>query len=680
MKLPYSMLLDFVDTQLNPDEVGQLLTMIGFELEDVLSLEGEPVLHLNATANRGDVTNAFGFAREVLAKDPKAKPTELFRSMNLNAFECHTTESCVGLQMKSDKCSRYSYQIYCDVQNGSSPEWLQKRLLQASIRPISLIVDLTNYVMLELGQPMHAFDLDTLSGPEIIVREANAGETLATLNGVENQLQSHHLLICDAKKPIALAGIMGGAETEITESTRNILLESAHFNPNSVRATRTQLGISTESSYRFERWVDPEGTLRALKRFQELYEKITGKACAVPTGESDHYPKPYKCPNISVRVTRAQKIFGINIASGDAKGYLEALGFQVQGNGEPFQVQNPSWRPDVTQEIDLVEEIGRIHGYDLIPQTPPQGTTTQGGVFGFYQKADQTANLMIQNGFAQVISHTLGKYHPLDHPRGLSISVRNPHSPEASLLRSSVLSGLSDVALRNGGKNIALFEVGKAFYKLDDQIVERTQLGLWSQGSFNEFDWQTKNQREIDFYTLKGVVENLALHLRITVDFHVPKSIDGRFHPTRCAELRVDAKKIGIAGQIHPDVAENIGIPENTYLAEIDLIDLFSNKQDSVTTKPISKNPAIRRDIAILVEKSISYDQIDHVIRRECGEVLEKVWLFDVFAGKGMSDTQHSLAIGMLLRKPGQNLTDEEANKIRDQIVSKLEQLGAKLR
>jgi len=391
MKMPFAMLRDLVETRLTADQIGDLLTMAGFELEELQFVDGEPVLDVKVMANRGDGLSAMGLAREILAKDPDSRPTALY-TRAVDRFRSEDEETVpaappVGVEILTEACTRYACRLFTNVQNGPSPEWLQKRLTQAGMRPISLLVDLTNYVLLEQGQPLHAFDYDKLHGGRIVVRDARQGEKLITLDGAEHDLsEAGMMMICDVDHPVAAAGIMGGLETEVGPETQTMLLESAHFSNTSVRRTRKLLGLSTEASYRFERWVDPNGVVAALNRFAELYSGIAGPD-GVVIGLVDVYPKPFELPAIRVRMERVCRLLGTDVSEADAKRYLTSLGFGIDspdvitqigeiltravtpGAKGEFSARPPSWRPDVVREDDVIEEIGRVHGYRPDPRS-----------------------------------------------------------------------------------------------------------------------------------------------------------------------------------------------------------------------------------------------------------------------------------------------------------------------
>ena len=661
-------------------ELGDLLTRAGFELEGNDEVEGEAVLDIKVMANRGDGLSALGLAREVLAKAPGAIATPLYEAALARFPASDSGDPAVPIRIETEACSRYAARAYDQVQNGSSPEWIQKRLRQAGQRPISLLVDLTNYVMLELGQPLHAFDLDKLHGKQIVVRGARAGEKIKTLNGDEHELQAHHMMICDQDRPVAVAGVMGGEETEVGPQTTSMLLESAHFNNSSVRKTRKELGLNTEASYRFERSVDPEGVVAALNRFDALYRDATGKSSR--PGVVDVYPGKPSPTSLTFRPARASLLLGMPVTEDECEHYLTKLGFMVELQDGSFRVTAPTWRPDVILEEDVVEEIGRVHGYDKIPEKLPQGTTRGGGTFGLYSIIDTAKKTMLRCGLDQMISHSLRDRHPLDFDPSRFVTIRNPHSPELAQLRNSLLPGLAEAAMRNGGKNVRLFEIGKVFVQGQYQKDESPELAILMTGEMQDPHFQMKNPPVADFWTLKGIIMELGKLIKDDVTFLLPRDPDRRFHPTRQAGVLVDQGRlwVGTFGQIHPLIADEVGLPHETYLAELDLLVFFQNPDAEIQIKNISRNPAVRRDIAFTISKEVPFRTLRMAIRDACGDVLEKDWLFDVYAGQGIPEGEHSLGIALQLRKMGENFTDEEANEVRDRAVGAVRELGGTLR
>jgi phenylalanyl-tRNA synthetase beta chain len=681
MKFPYSMLLDYVSTSLSATEVGDLLTMTGFELEGLEKVDDEWVLDIKVASNRGDGLSVFGLAREVLAKDPSAKATDLYRQASDRFSMPDTgdqgeTGRLTSVRIETPECNRYACRLFHGVGAGEAPKWIQKRLEAADQRPISLLVDLTNYVMLELGQPLHAFDMDKLRGGCIVVRNAKAGEKLTTLNGVEHELRPEQMMICDAERPVGAPGIMGGLETEVTDSTQNMLLESAHFLNTTVRRTRNQLGLNTEASYRFERSVDPEGVVAALNRFAMLLAEVDGGSSLVK-GVIDVYPGKSIPAPLTLRMSRVVRLLGMEVTAEQARTYLERLGMTVTGSGEPFTVQPPSWRPDVVREDDLVEDVGRVHGYDKIPERLVEGSTPQGGVHGVYARVDRIRDCALRCGFNQMMSHTMRDLHPLDEPGIERVAVRNPTSPEMAMLRCSLLPCLAEAARRNGGRDLHLFEFGRVFRGGDGTCEER-RIALLSVGALEEGHWVKSESPQADFFSLKGVVEELLATARVTASF--APSTDPRLHPNRQAAISVGKHQVGVVGQIHPDVAEASDLAPQAVLAELDLEFLATVAEERFKMKSVSRNPAVRRDIAILISKEVAYATLQKATGDAGGEVLEKQWLFDVYEGKGIPEGSHSLAIALQFRKMGGNFTDEEANQVRDRVAAALVALGATMR
>ncbi|MCW5942762.1 MAG: phenylalanine--tRNA ligase subunit beta [Fimbriimonadaceae bacterium] len=684
MKFPCSMLRDYVETSLDAHQIGDLLTMAGFELEGAEPLGDDVVLDVKVMSNRGDGLSVFGLAREVLAKDRQSRPTPLYERASTRFSlpeSAGTVADRTSVAIETPACRRYACRIFDEPPLEGTPALIRERLEASGMRSINLVVDLTNYVMLELGQPLHAFDMDTLGGGRIVVRQARDNERLTTLDGKVHALAPEMMMICDADRPVAVAGVMGGAETEVSASTKTVLLESASFVNLSVRKTRKRLGLNTEASYRFERSVDPDGVVAALNRFAELLAEVDGGASRVP-GVLDVYPDPPKPVAIPLRHARTERLLGMAVTPVQMAHYLERLGCRVESplDDADFSITPPSWRPDLVREDDLIEEIGRVHGFETIPETPIHGSATPGGVFGVYRFIDQVREAMLRLGYTQVISHTLRDEHPLDFGGLFKARVKNPVSPETAMLRNSLLPCLADAALRNGGRDLHLFEIGKVFTRGEFQFDESPELAILSTGRLDQVHWRDGASAEADFYELKGVVEQMGEIVRTELHVEPVVTPDPRFHPTRqAALLTTDDVLVGGFGVIHPDVAEAVGLPTNTLMAEMDLLAFYRGDHDHLHLRSISRNPAVRRDIAFQIAKDVPWSAVETTIREAAGEVLEKQWLFDVYEGAGLPEGTHSLAVAMQLRKPS-NFTDEEANQVRDAVVAALAGLGAKPR
>ncbi|MCW5937573.1 MAG: phenylalanine--tRNA ligase subunit beta [Fimbriimonadaceae bacterium] len=669
MKLTESMIRDMVDTTMTAEEIGDLLTMVGFEIEEITEQEGEKVLDINIMANRGDGASSLGIAREILAKSSEASPTKLYQW--LTTFEGPTSDdlpqSSIAVSIQTPACSRFACQEFSEIQNGPSPEWLQERLRRIGQRPISLLVDLTNYVMIETGQPLHAYDMAKLTESTIVVREARPGETVKTLDETERTLPGGALVIADESRPIGVAGVMGGFETEVDGQTTRCLLEAAHFDHQRVRQSRKSLKLQTDASYRFERYVDPNGPIRAIARFAQILAE-TGEG-APSSRITDEYPAPPKRHPITLTLDRASARLGMPVHDKKQIGYLRSLGCQVVETAGSMQVVPPTWRIDLIRSDDLVEEIGRMHGYEKIPEALPHGFSSVGGVHGLYAFIDQVQERFLRLGFDQAMSHSMTSKSPLDAPLQ-PVEIRQPHSPELAFLRTSLLPGLADTFARNDSHNQLWFETGRVF----SEGKESLSLGLLATGRLNLTSWNHTSEDIFDFYTFKAcVLEGLDPHLSSALTLKLGN--DPRLHPTRQAALG----KYGILGQVHPTIAAQTGLPAMTFLAEIDLEAAFAELRKVPSYRPIFRNPPARRDVALLVPESVSYHALSEAITLAGGSSLEHYELFDAYKGQGVPQGHVSYAITLQFRKDG-NFTDAEANLVRDEIVKALQPLGVSIR
>ncbi|MGO8671062.1 MAG: phenylalanine--tRNA ligase subunit beta, partial [Capsulimonadaceae bacterium] len=473
MKLPVEWLREFVDTPVDDLVLADKLTMVGLEVEEILSSDDGPVFDMKVTPNRGDWLSVLGAAREAAA----AFDVDLRWRSPILPDESPDVRRWAGVLVTDPLlCPRYGGKVIRNVQHGPSPDWMQKRLTAAGMRPIDVVVDITNYVLLEFGQPLHAFDYDKLPEGRVVVRPAREGETIVTLDGVERLLPTGALMICDHEKPACIAGIMGNAESEVTTSTRHIFLEAAHFSPVSIRKTSKLLGLTTEASYRFERVVDPELVPIALERAAELIADLAGGE--VVLGRIDLYPNPVQPRTIALRPSRTNNILGTNLASGEIAHSLRRLGLTVgsspssfQGEGRNdvlFQVTVPTFRPDLVKEIDLIEEVGRIVGYDTLPETLPRrpGTAAVDAPAGVL--AVRLRDVLSGLGMQEIQTHVLTAVSPFDDPAHASgrVCVRQALSAELSGLRGALMPNLLDsvaLNLRRRQTDVRLFETGKVF-------------------------------------------------------------------------------------------------------------------------------------------------------------------------------------------------------------------------
>ncbi|HUT75986.1 MAG TPA: phenylalanine--tRNA ligase subunit beta [Armatimonadota bacterium] len=681
MKVPYSWLKDFVPVEAPPDEVGRRLTMLGLEVESIAQVDDDQVLDVQATSNRGDGLSILGVAREVAAafELPLTLPSAAVRE----AGEPAAALASVRVD-DPDLCPRYSARVMTELEVKTSPPWVIHRLLRCGMRPINAVVDATNYVMLELGQPLHAFDCDLIApGPDgraaVIVRTAREGEPLTTLDGVERKLAAGMLVIADPERAIALAGVMGGANTEVSWSTTRVLLESAHFNRVSVRRTRKALELDTEASYRFERIVDPGGTVAALDRVAAIIADACGGKVA--RGITDQYPKAILPVTIELRPRRANQLLGTRLSKARMAALLRRLQLEVE-QGEALRVTCPTYRPDLQAEIDLVEEVARVHGYDRIPATVTGGAGAPGRQAPELEFDLRVKQALMACGLNEALSYTLtdagvfDRLHlPPGHPRRRALRVKNPKSEEYTVLRTTMLdSMLSALAhnARRGVSDVALFEVGRVYLPVpsavegrreqDDLPHERRSAGIAVMGGAWSSRWGLDPAAtRADFYSLKGIVEQVASNLcEGDLDFAALS------HPSlregHAAAVRLDGEEIGLLGAPSVAVRDHYDLPDGAYVAELNLEAMMRRARGHAQSRRLSRYPAVRRDIALIIPGGVLAREVEQVIRRQAGENLERVDLFDLYTGRPVPAGYKSLAYALAFRHAERTLTDEEAD------------------
>lgn len=679
MRVPIEWLKEYVDVQVSPEDLAHRLTMAGLEVEAIEHDEGEPVLNVKVTPNRGDCLSMVGVAREVAALYglPLRHPMPSARTTEPGDAPQYASVQIID----EDLCPRYAARVVRNIRIAPSPEWMQRRLIAAGMRPINNVVDVTNYVMLELGQPLHAFDLDLLPGGQIVVRRAKPGERIVTLDGVERELQPEMLMICDASHPVAVAGVMGGGETEVTSNTRNVLLESAHFNPTSIRRTAQRLQLSTEASYRFERVVDPGGVVSALDRACELLQQIG--AGEPVDGVVDVYPRSTKECTVTLRPQRCNLLLGLNLDAQTMVDCLRRLQLGAELIDGVIHATVPTFRPDLNIEEDLAEEVGRVYGYENIPERLPFGHTHRGSDSPDTRLIRPLQEAFVRAGLVEVHTHTLRAPGPLDDPNRAPVRVRNAASEELSTLRNSLIPSLVDVVAHNLARRqteIFLFEVGRVFYVLPDgDYMETLKAGFAITGSVFPPGWDARYPAA-DFFTAKGVVQTLLETVGVEEAQYAPAS-DPRFHPGRSAKVSVSEQEVGIFGELHPDVLEKLDITRRTVLAgEFDVYTLWSLATGRVRYVPLPKYPAVLRDLAVVAAEDVPYQTVEQTVRQAGGTLLESVRLFDVYRGERIPEGTRSLALSLTFRSSERTLTDDEVDQIVGQIVQALEGIGAKLR
>jgi phenylalanyl-tRNA synthetase beta chain len=645
---------------------------------------GDIVIDLDVTPNRPDCLSVIGIAREAAALTG-----QLVRVVEPRYEETTTPISekiSVEIQA-SDLCPRYSVTLIKDIKILPSPKWMQDRLIASGMRPINNIVDISNYVMLEYGNPLHTFDYDKIVGQKIIVRRASEGEVIISLDGIERKLSSNMLVIADAARAVAVAGVMGGANSEVTEKTTNILLEAASFNPFNIHSTGAALNLPSEARYRFERGISAGLTLPALKRATQLIVELGGgKVCQ---GYVDVFPgnvptKPIKLSSLKIR-----RLLGIEYSKEEINQTLVSLGFEVkeaEQNGE-YLVTPPYWRSDIHLEVDLMEEVARIRGYDQIPTTLLAEPIPHQNPDPSYDLKRKIRQSLVADGFCEVLNFSLTSLEMLtkiDAERKplsvLPMRVANPMTAEMEYLRTSfrpmLLSSFAANRRYEDG-SIRLFEVGKVYLKKDKGLPDEreTVCGVMGGLQFAK-SWQNNDQK-LNFFDVKGVAEGLLFGLGLNPKFE--KGQDFGLHPNKQAEIYLEDKKIGVVGEVHPKVLFAFDIGEPVYLLEMDLKSLVAFTTVEKIYKAIPKFPSIVRDMALIVDASIAHQTIQKLI--QSFSLVEGVEIFDVYSGGQVPVGKKSLAYRINYRSSNHTLKDEEVGQIHLKILDRLNsELGAVLR
>lgn len=655
----------------------------GTDVAAVLGLD-DVVLVLELTPNRADCLSVLGVAREVAAITgaPLRLPVITVEEKGQGI------EGLARVEIEApDLCARYVARLVLDVKIGPSPAWLQAYLRAAGMRPINNVVDITNFVMLEMGQPLHAFDYDLLQQHTIIVRRAAAGEKITTLDGVERELDREMLIIADAARPVAVAGVMGGLETEVTSGTVNILIESAHFDGTSIRRTSRKLGLRSEASTRFERGVNLEGAAAAADRAAQLMAELAGGRVA--GGRLDRYVRKYKPTTIILRPERVNFILGTDLASSTMKEILERLHLEVKGEG-PFEVTVPPNRGDLTQEIDLIEEIARLYGYDRIPASLPGNITARKKETPGQRWEEAGREAAAAAGLAEVVTYSFVSPRALDnlrlpeeHEWKHTVKLQNPLREDQSILRPSLLPGLLEVTARNASRRVlpvAIYEVGRVFKPHGRQLPEEhLRLGGLVMGSTGR-SWN-RPAEEMDFFYLKGIVENILARVNIKEVVWEATADYPFLHPGRGANIKKDGTTLGFIGELHPDVLAVYDLPARACVFELDWEQAEKFNRREVGYDPLPRFPAVERDLAVVVKDDIPAAVVAETIRRAAGRELKECTLFDVYRGAPVPEGHKSLAYSLVYQLPDRTLTDAEVNAAQERVWKALEeQLGARLR
>jgi phenylalanyl-tRNA synthetase beta chain len=654
---------------------------LGVNLGEALGLK-DIVLDISITPNRPDCLCMIGVAREIAALTHQRLKLP-FLSLPDRGEEIHRKTSVTILD--PDLCPRYVARMIEGVKIGPSPLWMRNRLEKVGIRSISNVVDVTNFIMMEYGQPLHAFDFRFLEEGRIVVRRAKTGEEFVTLDGVERMLDDEMLMICDGAKPIAIAGVMGGLNSEIKEDTQVVLLESAYFNPMSNRRTSRRLGLETEAAFRFGRGIDYGGCLSVANRAAQLIQELAGGK--VVEGAVDVYPKPIKPNPIHLSVRRAFQIIGTDIPGKQVKTYLEDLELHVQKEDEDtFVVTPPSFRGDLEREIDLIEEIARLDGYDRIPVTLPKSPPSSERTSQEFLLDRRAAEVLIHHGYHEVINYSFTTPSSLnlidlspDDPRRNQFQILNPLTEDSSVLRTTLIPGLLETARYNVSRkntNLKLFELKKVFLPNEGERLPREVKYLTglAMGFDQEPNW-TASPRLIDFYDIKGCVEDLLEVLQIEgVDYNRAEDIP-YLHPGKALRIILGQEVVGVLGEVHPHVLSHYEIQGRAYLLEIDFELIVKWAGKGKRFRPLPRFPAIYRDLSIVVDNTLESGKVAETIKAFQQPFIEEIQLFDVYRGAPIPEGKKGISYRIRYQAEGRTLTDEEVNQYHSEVISQLKKI-----
>lgn len=647
---------------------------------------GDIVFDISTWANRADLLGVLGFGRETAALTGKVlrEPDRTY------AESIKNVEDLVSVTIQDpDLCLRFTASVIQGVTIGPSPAWMQERLQKAGMRPINNVVDITNYVMLETGQPLHAFDYDLVREKRIVARRATPGEKLVTLDDVEREFDGEMLLICDGGGPVGVAGVMGGGNSEVNPSTKNVLLEVANFRAGSIRRTSTYLKLRTEASLRFEKGLGPEMAEYAQRRALHLFEQLTGGQVA--RGLVDVYPGKQPRPTIIVEASRIEQVLGIEVPVEDVRRILTDLGFVCHfvPPGK-YSVQPPDWRPDVVIADDVIEDIGRIHGYDKLPATMLRGTLPEPEPTPLMDLRERIRDGVAALGFQEVITYTLsdlGKLKrlldPDDRLRNEPLAVVNPVAAQYTYLRTTVRPSILETYANNRRHTdgaLRIFEIGLEYLPVEADLPHERPVLVAALGGTRESRWNRTGPERLDFYDAKGMVEALLDGLGIAANY-APRE-EHAFLRGHTAEIRVGREVVGILGQVHPDTAAAFDVDEPVFLVELWLEDLVRHLPERPAYSAPSKFPEVRQDVSLLVDVATPAGRILEIARNHrSGTVRVSADIFDEYRGQGVGDGKKALALRLRYQAADRTLTDADVAKIQQGLMTRLtKELGATLR
>jgi phenylalanyl-tRNA synthetase beta chain len=686
MKISYNWLREFVATTTPAAELGEKLTNIGLAVEAVHQVDDDFILDFDLTSNRPDCLSHAGIAREVAALEG----LEL-RFQDTRAFTASgKSQQGIAIEIKDPTlCPRYAGRVVKGVKIGPSPEWLVRRLEAIGQRSINNVADITNYVLHELGQPLHAFDVAQLNGKQIIVRRAAAGERIRTLDGVDRELEGDMLVIADAVRPVALAGIMGGEDSEISDETTDVLIESAYFNPDSVRRTARRLGLHTEASHRFERGTDPEGVLRAQERCVQLIRELAGGESVAPY-PLDDYPEPQPVKVVTLRPSRIYRLTGLSAGEAEIERILTRLGFEPCGSDEAatLRFKVPSWRVDISREEDLVEEVARFIGFDKIEAELPSSA-----IAGDYYPTERRKRALRTSlsllGFDEAINFSFvdTSYdeqvevlpdlasHRIDQARFLTL--RNPIVENWTRMRATLIPGLLESVRRNfnhGNRDLKLFELGRIFAEssVDGQLPKEQEafaLALTG-GALDE--GHAVPLRELDFYDLKAAIETACDAVRLPPPQFEAAEV-AHLRQGQSARIVLNGRQVGSAGRLAEKLAAPHKFRQPVFVAELDLTALLAFGEEESRYTPLPRFPAVQRDVSLIVDRRVTLADALRLVRSLEIAEREDVSFVAVYEGSNIPEGYKSLTIRVAYRAADRTLRDEEVERIHARIVHALE-------
>jgi len=679
MKVSYDWLREHCEFEMQPHELANSLSGVGLCVDTYEPIGEDWMLDVEVTPNRPDCLSHMGIAREIAAlTGGRLKPLEIaVREAEDLAFD---DISSVKVRCR-DLCPHYTARLIKGLQVGPSPEWLQKRLITCGLHTINNVVDVTNYVLLETGQPLHAFDLARLEGRKIVVRRARKRERMVTIDGAEHELDSETCVIADASRAVAVAGVMGGTESEIGESTTDVLLESARFDPRNIRLTSRRLGLPSDSSYRFERGVDPEGVECASRLACKLIMELAGGRLA--RGMGNVRADKWRPHTVTLRYSRLSLVLGIEVPQAEVRRIFEGLELQTRKETRSrITVLIPSWRSDLTREIDLIEEVARIHGYDKISEAT--GIPVVMSPLSQRQRCERALRRLLSGqGFTEVMTYSQVANTPVQRAQpwhnGELIALRNPVTSDKTHLRVTNMANLLAVKGFNaahGAGEVDLFELGKVYLPRPDSSdgLPKEQICLC-----------LLTDREDGFSLLKGVLENVleALHVEGEVDeaFDASTKQVGPFAEGESMVFGLGGKLLGCVGLVREDVAGEFDLPNRPALMEVDFDLLVGASRHAPPAQPVPRHPSVRRDIAVVLDESVRWADLRRCVLESGPQHLDSLEFFDVYRGPQIPAGKKSIAFSVILRSPERTLTSEEADAAHDHIVAALrERLGAELR